>query len=328
MPLTVVDTAPKIELNELNRKANGGTEMMQRTLAERVPEDLLNQFQIIASRVRDIDSDRIPLLWLHDLAEDPEARHLSESSSRKRFGHLIFVSNWQFTTYHKLLGVPYAGSIVLKNAIDPIPEHEKTKESDGPLRLIYHTTPHRGLDILYAVYEKLSEEYGDRLHLDVFSSFDIYGWPERNEPYKPLFDALEAHPHVSYHGSVDNKIIREKLKESHIFAYPSTWQETSCISAMEAMSAGCVVVCPSLAALPETTANFAMMYPFVEDKQIHAGLFYQTLKATIDGYWSEEMENKLRFQKIYADTFYGWNLRSHEWEGLLRSLVASRISNG
>lgn len=323
MPLTVVDTAPKIELNELNRKANGGTEMMQRTLAERVPEDLFNQFQIIASRVRDIDSDRIPLLWLHDLAEDPEARHLSESSSRKRFRQLIFVSNWQFTTYHKVLGVPYTNSIVMKNAIDPIPEHEKTKESDGPLRLIYHTTPHRGLDILYSVYEKLSEEYGDRLHLDVYSSFDIYGWPERNEPYKPLFDALEAHPHISYHGSVPNSEIRQALTKSHIFAYPSTWQETSCISAMEAMSAGCVVVCPSLAALPETTANFSILYPHQEDKQIHASVFYHALKATIDSYWHEEMENKLRFQKIYTDTFYGWNLRAHEWEGLLRSLVAT-----
>lgn len=319
MPLNVINNSvPTIEQNELNRRANGGTEMMQRKLVERVPNDLLENFQIIASRVRDIDLKRIPILWLHDLAEDPEARHLSDPKSWERFGQLVFVSNWQFTTYNKVLGVPYQKSVVIKNAIDPIEVEDKS--FDGPIRLIYHTTPHRGLDVLYAVYEKLSEEYGDRLHLDVYSSFSIYGWEERDEPYKPLFDALKDHPHVTYHGARPNEEVREALKQAHIFAYPSTWQETSCIAAIEAMSAKCAVVCPTLAALPETTANFAMMYPFDEDKQRHATIFYHSLKSTIDNIQDEEMQSKLKFQKIYTDAFYNWDLRAAEWTGLLRSL--------
>jgi len=41
-----------IELNELSMKAQGGTELMQGWLYERLPEELKDVFQIICSRVR------------------------------------------------------------------------------------------------------------------------------------------------------------------------------------------------------------------------------------------------------------------------------------
>jgi hypothetical protein len=52
--------------------AMGGTEMMNKGLKDRVSSDLLEQFQIICSRVRELD-DKPRILWLHDLWNDPEA---------------------------------------------------------------------------------------------------------------------------------------------------------------------------------------------------------------------------------------------------------------
>ena len=149
MSLKIVMNENDIERNEMNVNAMGGTEMMQKALHEQLPEDIRDKFQIIPSRVRSLDPDKIPVLWLHDLAEDPESEHLRNPSNRNKFKKLVFVSHWQFATYHKMLGIPYSESIVLKNAIVPIPNH--TKPKDGPIRLIYHTTPHRGLDVLVAV---------------------------------------------------------------------------------------------------------------------------------------------------------------------------------
>ena len=318
MSLKIIMNQDEIERNELNVNAMGGTEMMQKALQERLPKDISDQFQIIPSRVRDIDSNKLPILWLHDLAEDPESQHLRDRESRSRFKRLVFVSHWQFSTYNKVLGVPYNESIVLKNAIDPIPNH--TKPKDGPIRLIYHTTPHRGLDILVAVFEQMAKKWGDRIHLDVYSSFKIYGWEQRDEEFKEVFDRCREHDNITYHGSVPNHEVRKALENSHIFAYPCTWQETSCIAAIEAMSAGCAIVCPSLAALPETTSNFALMYPHDEDKMQHAHMFYQVLDAAIEGFWEEDMQTKLQFQRLYTNTFYGWDLRSQEREGLLRSI--------
>ena len=308
-----------VEKNEVNKNAKGGTELMQDGLQQRLPKGLLNEFQIIASRLRGIDPERKSILWLHDLAEDPEVKHLSDPRSRERFAKLVFVSHWQFTTYNKVLGIPYGESIVLKNAIEPIPSH--AKPTDGPIRLIYHTTPHRGLDILLAVYEKLSDKWKDQIHLDVYSSFKIYGQDQRDTQYEKLFDICRLHPHITYHGTVSNAEIRLALQEAHIFAYPSTWPETSCIAGIEALSAQCIMVCPSLAALPETTGGFALMYPFNEDKQQHANMFYNVLNAAISEVHDEDMKTKLLLQKMTIDTFYEWDLRAQEWQGLLRSLL-------
>lgn len=296
--------------------AKGGTELMKEKI-ESLPKELLDDFQIIHSRVRDIDPHRIPILVLHDLAEDPEVRHLAEDSSRRRFAKLVFVSNWQFTTYNKVLGVPYDCSTVLKNAIVPIEDHEK--DMDGPIRLIYHTTPHRGLEFLYPVYDHLSKQYGDRLHLDVYSSFKIYGWEQRDEQYRQLFDALNAHPHITYHGSVPNAEVREALKKAHIFAYPCIWPETSCIAAIEAMSAGCLVVCPNYAALPETTAGFAATYDFTSDINKFANRFLWQLEWAIktvqnhDALYYEKMD----IQKLLTDVHYNWDLRAEQWRAML-----------
>ena len=300
--------------------ARGGTEMMKEGLLERLDPDLASQFNIICSRVRDISDEKKNILWLHDTWDDPEAQHLREAESRSRFAKLVFVSNYQFQTYHLGHGIPYRESVVLKNAITPIDLDEKDKEADV-IRLIYHTTPHRGLEILVPVFDHMwNNGYEDKIHLDVFSSFNIYGWPQRDEPYQELFQKCKDHPGITYHGSVENNVVREYLKQAHIFTYPNIWPETSCISVIEAMSAGCAVICPNYAALSETTGNFANMYQWHEDPNSHANIFASILKVLLDKYHDPFHKDKLSMQKIWTDAFYSWDNRIPEWDGLLRGL--------
>lgn len=309
-----------MEKNELNKNARGGTELMQERLHGSLPADLLDKFQIIPSRVRDLDPDKKKILWLHDLPGDPESEHLKDANLRKRFDKIVCVSDWQMQLYNLMSGLPYSESIVIKNAIHPI-EIEK-KQFDGTINLIYHTTPHRGLEILIPTFEELANKHKD-IHLDVYSSFSIYGWEERDQPYKNLFDRCKEHPQITYHGAVPNQQVREALKKSHIYAYPSIWPETSCLSVIEAMSAMNLVVCPNYAALPETCANFAMMYPWNENKNAHAVQFAHTLEFAIDTIRKTQGKEDpyLEFQKNYFDYFYGWDKRKGEWEALLRSMV-------
>ena len=308
-----------VEVNELNKNARGGTELMQERLHRSIPAELLSKFQIIPSRVRELDPDKKKILWLHDLPHDPESEHLKDPELRKRFSKIVAVSDWQMQMYNIISGVPYAESFVIKNAIDPIPVEKK--EYNGTVNLIYHTTPHRGLEILIPVFEELSRIH-DNIHLDVYSSFSIYGWEERDRQYQQLFDRCRAHPKITYHGAVPNEEIRQALVKSHIFAYPSIWPETSCLAAIEAMSAMNLVVCPNFAALAETCSNFAMMYQFNENKNLHAVQFAHTLDIAI----KTVIQNRgttypyLDFQKQYFDYFYSWEKRKGEWLALLNSL--------
>jgi glycosyltransferase involved in cell wall biosynthesis len=308
-----------MEKNELNKNARGGTELMQERLHRSIPEEILNKFQIIPSRVRELDSNKKKILWLHDLPHDPESEHLKDPELRKRFDKIVAVSDWQLQLYNLVSGVQYGESIVIKNAIDPIPIEKK--EYNGTVNLIYHTTPHRGLEILIPVFEELCKIH-DNIHLDVYSSFSIYGWEQRDEQYKQLFDRCKEHPKITYHGAVSNEEVRDALTKSHIFAYPCIWPETSCLAAIEAMSAMNLVVCPNFAALAETCSNFAMMYQFNENKNLHAVQFAHTLDMAIKTVIKNEGSTYpyLEFQKQYFDYFYSWEKRKGEWLALLQSM--------
>jgi glycosyltransferase involved in cell wall biosynthesis len=317
MKYTIVNS---VEKNELNMKARGGTELMQERLASSIPAELLSKFQIIPSRVREIDPNKKAILWLHDLPGDPESQHLRDADLRKRFAKIVAVSDWQMQMYNTWLNVPYKECVVIKNAIDPIVFSEEII-SNEKIKIIYHTTPHRGLEILVPVFEKLCETF-DNIELDVYSSFSIYGWEQRDEPYKDLFERCKAHPNINYHGAVSNEKIREALKQSHIFAYPSIWPETSCLAAIEAMSAKNIVVCPNYAALPETTAGYANMYQWSEDGNEHANRFYHMMISTINEIMQNDAsyQNRLLYQKHYYDNVYNWNNRAIQWRALLESL--------
>jgi glycosyltransferase involved in cell wall biosynthesis len=310
------------EKNEVNKNAMGGTELMANRIERDCNQSLLKEFQIIHSRVRDLDPNKKKILVLHDLPQDPEVQHLKDGGWEK-YDKLVFVSHWQQEMYKLFLGVPYSAGVVLRNAIEPIEPHEKPNPKEK-ISLIYFSTPHRGLDILYAAFNQLSKEY-DNLELNVFSSFQLYGWPQRDEPYKEMFDRLREHPKVNYHKSVPNDRIREELKKAHIFAYPSTWQETSCLCLIEAMSAGCLSIHSSLAALPETSMGLTSMYGYTEDAQRHANQFYLELKNAVELHRNNNtykmVSQQTKNTKALADYQYSWKNRKLEWNSLMKSLL-------
>jgi len=316
MKYTFVDDSPNE--NGIYEKSNGGTERMFRTLMERLPTDVKDRWQIVCSRVRDLDDKKKKILWLHDLASDPESEHLADPTSRWRFEKLVFVSNHQFQGYHLTHGVPYSESIVLENAIDPIDCNPADKPTDR-VNLIYHTTPHRGLEILVPVFEKIAET-NPNVHLDVFSSFSIYGWENRDEPYAELFERCRAHPQIEYHGTKPNDEVREYLKRAHIFAFPSCWEETSCLAAIEAMSAGTLVVSSDYGALPETLGGFGWMYRFHENPNNHANIFAANLADAIQKCRNQTLVNNMIAAQRYVRLKYNWATRIVQWESLLRSM--------
>ena len=302
-------------------KSKGGTEMMadriQSALEESGHQDKVN---IIHSRVRDVDPDKKNVYIVHDTWRDPECGHLKHAEDRKRFDDIIFVSNQQLQSFHLGLNVPYGESMVMKNAIDPVPWEDIADKPTDTINLIYHTTPHRGLELLVPAFEHLSEIHPN-IHLDVFSSFQIYGWDQRDVPYQHLFNRLRNHPKATYHGYQPNSVVKEALNKAHIFAYPNIWPETSCIAALEAMSAGCEVVCPNFEALAETTAGFASEYQYSEDQQAHLNMFATVLDHSIKNHYSEHTQSKIKTAKTVIDTQYSWGLRNQQWIHYFNSLV-------
>ena len=329
-----------IKYSEINENARGGTELttraLERKLQTQYPE-LLDFFDIYPSRVRDFDPTRPSIYVAHDLPGDPEADHLKDDKG-KRFNALVFVSDWQYAQYFNYYGLSGENSVVIKNGFEPIelPKESKWDSAElgtrsNPLRLIYHTTPHRGLQLLVPVFAALWQKYIDRgihIRLDVYSSFSIYGWAERDEVYAELFKQIEEHPAMYYHGARPNDEVREALTKSHIFAYPCIWQETFCIAAVEAMSAGNLIVHSNLAALPETTGGLCFSYPMQNSLQANADRFYSTLDSVIGIALNnpDAMKNITNLTAIRVNSLYSWDAVLPQWVNTLsylKSTVAS-----
>jgi UDP-glucose:(glucosyl)LPS alpha-1,2-glucosyltransferase len=313
-----------IEWNEISANSNGGTELMGRELEERLPKELLDEFQIILSRFASADSTKVRILWCHDLPTDPASAHLANGGWRT-FHRIVFVSNWQAQAYVNHYGIPWSRCQVLPNAIEPLAVADDRFDPvrpDRPIRLVYTSTPHRGLNILTAAFNKICEERDD-VELDVFSSFKLYGWDRRDAPFQDLFEALKQNPRVTYHGAVPHQQLRDAVASSHVFAYPSIWPETSCRCLIEAMSAGLACVHPNFGALHETAAGRTMMYQWQHGLDIHAAVFYRTLMTAIrtirDG--DKGLLSRLAAQKTYADSFYSWDVRAAQWAEFLRGIV-------
>lgn len=302
--------------NELSVRSNGGTEQMARRMVSSIPQDLFQGIQIIHSRVRNLIPGLKKILVCHDLPNDPEVQKLADPEYRKQFDKIVFVSNWQAQMYNAMLQIPYSEFVVIRNAIEPF-FNEKINETPAVVNFIYHTTPHRGLDIAYHVIDNISKKYS--VHFDVFSSFSVYGWEMRDRPYDILFEAIRDHKSMTYHGGVDNDVIRQALskKDMHFFLYPSTWMETSCIAAIESMCAGVIPIVPNLAALAETCHGIGpIMYQFHPDKIKHIEICTNTVEQAIRSI--SDTRHQANQMLNWSNQYYDWNNVVKQWEILLK----------
>ena len=323
----------KIVYNEMNSNSNGGTELLARRLAAGIPAEELKDFQITLSRKRNLESDKIRIFWAHDLPGDPESEFLK--TDKDSYHAYVFVSNWQMQAYINAYGLPWGKCIVITNFIEPIPAHVKPIDK---VNLVYFSTPHRGLQILVPVFKEIAKRFTD-VHLNVYSSFGLYGWGESDKSFEPLFNEIREHPNMSYFGTVPNEEMREVLKSQHILAYPSIWAETSCLVLMEAMSAKLLCVHPNYAGLSETGGRWTYEYQWNEVPNDHARTFFQVLEVAIKIYKDMQLQSSgditpldigLKQMKDYADTFYNQQTRLMQWRNFLNSMrnnipVESRI---
>jgi UDP-glucose:(glucosyl)LPS alpha-1,2-glucosyltransferase len=321
-----------MESNEISSKAMGGTEMYMRFLYDgTVPRHLLENVQIIPSRLSALKEDKIRIWFEHNLPNDPESmRALKDPEMRSKFHKVVFVSNWHYQSFMNFCGVPYSTqNCVMEGGMQGIepsdqnPSLPKKSDPQKQVNITYHTTPHRGLELLVPVFLKLAES-DKNIHLHVHSSFKMYGWDARDQPYEPLYDICRQHPQITYHGFTKYEDLVPKLRdEYHIFAYPNIWPETMCRSIVESMYYGLVCVHPDLAAITDTTGGLnRYMYNGTLDREQHMKLHYSHLQSAIadvrEG--SGSLTGSLQFNREYVQRRYGTGKVYRKWTSLLQEL--------
>jgi len=171
--------------------------------------------------------------------------------------------------------------------------------------------------------EAWSELKPTNAELHIFSGTKIYGnefYKSQDEIHKHLYNKCSELPNVIYRDNIPNDELRRELPSFDILAYPSTFEETSCISVIEAISAGLRVICSSLGALPETTEGWARMYPSIKDRSLHVktftGILREEINAVKEGIYNDQ---SILQSEVYAPA-WSWEERIYDWEEFLSSI--------
>ena len=303
----------------------GGSENQLRLLLEHLPDESFKDINLILNSTDPalLEKNRINVLWMQHFVNQKEAQNLGSKDYVEKIDYIIFNSNWNFEKFYYQFKIPESKSFVIKNAVKKIEFQQKPKDK---INLIYHTTPWRGLVHLIKIFKNLNV---NNVELNVCSSTKIYGKKfdeTSSKDYQELFDECKNTKNINYLGFVDNNKIIELLKKMHIYSYPSVWPETSCISAIESMAAGCEIVATNLGALYETCAPFGNLVSFDRNFENLEKKYSKALLHSIENFWSKETQAKLKLQRETINSIYSWETRSIEWKNFFNEARNSRKS--
>lgn len=256
-------------------------------------------------------------LWLHDLNYGPDAaEHLP------KWDKVLGVSGWHASMLRRYYGdLPIISHV--PNGIDV--EKFAAPVKKVPWRCVYASSPDRGLDRLLDLWPEV-------LHAEPEASLHVaYGWQgidarinagdQNAARYKAFLEKRMAElPNVTWRGRLGQADLARMFGEAWLWSYPSSFLETSCITAMQAMAAGAIPVCSSVGALKETVADGGVLLPEWPDSRAFRDNFARItagLLADLSARSALEKKGRERAQ------VYSWD-RSFEdhWKPLVDEVVA------
>lgn len=207
--------------------------------------------------------DRL-VLWMHDT----DAGSRLTPARAARFDAIVVLSEWHKA--HMMRCYPWLDEsklVIIGNGVDKARFAPTSGRQGGkaprrePHRVAYSSSPDRGLDaVLHYVWPKVVERVPDaELHVYYgMKNIDVLApnYPQLAAFKQQLANLLIDSKNVVQHGRLAQDALAEQLREASVWLYPShNFDETYCISAVEAQLAGCIPVTTDRGALSETVKS-------------------------------------------------------------------------
>jgi glycosyltransferase involved in cell wall biosynthesis len=252
----------------------------------------------------------LKLLWIHDV--HCGAYNIQMQRWLLKFDAFLVLSDWHrdfvLETYPCLN--PDA-VIKTANGID----HQRFKKIEKRTnKLVYSSSLDRGLDNLLVMFPKIRERVPDA-ELHVYYGFDwwekftaLNGNPQSELARIEAIKQALKQPGVFFHGKQSQQVVADAYLSAKVWAYPTKFSETFCITAIEAQSGGCVPVTSDYAGLKDTVGSGFKLDPDAYDYQIK---FIEHVVAilTDDALFKAESNKAKKFAKKYT-----WESVVKQWE--------------
>lgn len=245
------------------------------------------------------------IIWLHDV---PDQEAFPEDSL-ENLDKIIVLSN-----YHKSLLPKHVSDdkiFVSANGINLSDFNNDHIERD-PKRMIYTSSYDRGLQHILAIWSDIKKEVPDaQLHI-------FYGWNTydamvakgvRSPDFKIAMTSLMKQDGVFEHGRIGHKQLAKEFAKSGIYAYPSHFEEISCISAMKAQASGCVPVVTDYAALSETV-KYGVKIPGKSGSEETDIAFKKELISMLN---NPKRQEEIRDVMLKNKSQWGWDKVAAQW---------------
>jgi len=300
----------------------GGTEIQLEYLHKYVSKELLDKVNITTSipEKTPLLIDKTNILWVHNSYDQPNLYPWFKNKlNHRKYDWYVFNSHWTYEKYRMIFDIPTDISLVIKNGFDDdliVKSDFKPKEK---LKLVYTSTPWRGLDVLLSAMEQIKT---DKVELDIYSSTQIYGDHFKqisDNQFTALYDKAKTIKNVNYKGYLNHKELMKILHTYDCYIHPSTFEETFCVAAMESLAAGLVTVTTDLGALYETCAEFPIYVPYLKDKEALSKQFAGAIDILPD-FINSLNADAMKFQMQYYRQFYHWNVIKTYWERFLNGI--------
>ncbi len=308
-----------------NPNGYGGTEYMVDNFLQKIAPDMpkLNDYLCVVMPGQmhgsALEDNGVPIIiWLHNtlIQFNRDAIELFDNpifSSKLKY--LVVVSEYHKQQTLKQCNVDPEKVIVIQNAIDNI-DYNKDKFSNvDKVKLIHASSADRGMEVLLRATQLIEQDF----ELNIYNDF----YPERSE-VNPKYAEIFDDPRINFYGKTPRKTVLKSFGESHIHAYPTIYEETSCLTQIEALTAGCLSVYSDIGVLEETSMGYGMMAKIAQDDlgAIDVEEYIVKYAKLLDDAITQVKNNKFdpqdQSEKVYD--FYSWRKAKERWLALHNTL--------
>lgn len=193
-------------------------------------------------------------IWCHDLI-------CPGAENSNNYDKIIALSGFHKNYLVEANGVKEDKIILGFNGINPA-NFQSSVEKD-PLKVVFSSSPDRGLLQTIDIVKKAREVSGLDIKLHAFYGFENMKKGGLEQWANEIEAKIKENDFVVMHGQVNKDTLMRHFKEAAVWLYPADFIETYCITAIEALCAGTWGIVRNMGALPYTL-NQAILSDMVD----------------------------------------------------------------
>jgi glycosyltransferase involved in cell wall biosynthesis len=192
-----------------------------------------------------------------------------------------------------------------------------------PTRLIYASSPDRGLVPLLHIFSR-AREYVPDLTLHIYYGFDnidvLSNASKKDRDYwrpikRGVLEAVRRTKGVEWHGRIGQRELYRVWLQTGLWCYPTPFTETSCVTSMEAQALGAIPITNPFWALRDNVRHGVLIAGDPNDPLTRARYAGEIVRLVTQ----PDLAERIRLEMMPdARTRFDWDRVADQWDGWLR----------